>query len=142
MQALVIDNNQADHAALVSHLHHSGYATVSVRSIADAQQALVEQPFDVLLLELRLPDSDGGRLCYEIRERLVYQLIIIFVSAHDTPLSRAATLQLGADDFMGKPYDVEELLTRIQMLQRRRMITMNTPATPCPMAYNVPVQGA
>lgn len=140
MQALVIDSNLADHAALVQQLQQCGYSTISVTSIADARQALVHYPFDLLLLESRLPDGNGSRLCYEIREKLGYQLVIIVVTEHDTPLNRAATLELGADDFVAKPYDQEELLTRIQTLQRRQQMTLSRCAIfREPVALNVPV---
>lgn len=123
MYALVIDSNPTDNASLVRLLQDSGFATVSVTSLADAHQALAQQAFDILLLETDLPDGYGGQFCYELRERLGYQLLIIFVSAQGTPHRQAVTLELGADDFVSKPYDQEELLMRIQALQRRQPVT-------------------
>ncbi len=143
MHALVIDDNQPAYDPLLPHLHHRGYATVGVKSIAEARRALEQQAFDLLLLERLLPDGDSSPLCNEVRERMGHKVVIIVISAHDTALCRAATLQLGADDFVSKPYDVEELVMRIQTLQRRqRMTTTSSPVTPDSVACNVRIDRA
>lgn len=120
VQALVLDSNQEDCAILMGHLRRAGHDTVAVASVRQAREALKSQQFDLLLLELKFPDGDGRQLCDEIRERLGEGMTIIFVSAENTPSMRVVGFQLGADDFVGKPCDEEELLARIDAHRRRR----------------------
>lgn len=122
MYALILDDNPADRVALARDLHRGGYATMAVTTLQQARQALIGQLFDLLILEVALPDGNGLQLCSEIREQLGDNMVIIFVSTYDTPVCRVVGIQLGADDFLGKPCDAEELLARIDARQRRRVI--------------------
>ncbi len=124
MQALIVDNNTDDCARLVEDLRHGGYETVGVASIRQAREALERQPFDLLLLELKLPDGDGLQLCNEIRERLGDGMVIIFVTNRHSPASRVVGIELGADDFMDKPCNADELMARIEARLRRRGIPL------------------
>ncbi len=119
MRALIVDSNAADTAKLAEYLCRGGYTPVSVTSVQQARLVLARQSFDLLLLEIELPDGSGLRLCAEVRKRLAGRLVIIFVSIRDTPLQRVTAIQLGADDFVGKPVDAEELLARIEVCRRR-----------------------
>lgn len=121
MQALILDCNQEDCAILMEHLQRAGHDTVVVASVREAREALKRQPFDLLLLEMKLPDGDGRQLCNEIRERLGHGMTIIFVSSQHTSSSRVVGIQLGADDFIGKPCDGDELLARIDAHHRRKV---------------------
>ena len=105
---------------LMEHLRSAGYATIAVASVRQAREALQRQQFDLLLLELKLPDGDGRQLCDEIRERAGEGMTIIFVSRENTPTARVIGIQLGADDFVAKPCDAEELIARVDAHRRRR----------------------
>ncbi len=120
MQALILDSDQDDCAILMEHLRRVGYEAIAVTSVRQAREALKRSQFDVFLLELKLPDGDGRQLCDEIRERLGDGMTIIFVSTENTPSSRIVGIQLGADDFIGKPCNGEELVARIDAHRRRR----------------------
>ena len=120
VQALIIDNNHDDCARLVANLRRGGYETVAVATASQAREALASRTFDLLLLELKLPDGDGLQLCNEIRERLGDKMVIIFVSNKKSAVSRVVGIELGADDFMDKPCDDDELLARIEVRLRRR----------------------
>ena len=120
VQALIIDNNQDDCVRLVENLRRGGYETVAVATASQAREALASQSFDLLLLELKLPDGDGLQLCNEIRERLGDKMVIILVSNKKSAASRVVGIELGADDFMDKPCDADELLARIEVRMRRR----------------------
>ena len=120
VQALIVDNNADDCAKVVEDLRRVGYETVVAASVREARQALTDHPFDLLLLELKLPDGDGLQFCNELRERLGDGMVIIFVTNTKSPASRVVGIELGADDFMGKPCDAEELLARIDVRMRRR----------------------
>ena len=119
MKALILDSNAEDCADVIEHLRRVGYTSITVASVAQAREALEHQAFDVLLLEWTLPDGDGARLCNEIRERLGQGMLIMFVSSRDTPSRRVVALELGADDFLSKPCNPEELLARIEARLRR-----------------------
>ncbi len=120
VHALIVDSNTDDCATLVAQLRQQGYEPIGVSSVREARQALERQSFDLLLLELTLPDGDGRQLCNEIRERLGDGAVIIFVSTTDSALQRATSLELGADDFLGKPCDEQELRVRVEAHVRRR----------------------
>jgi two-component system OmpR family response regulator len=119
-QALVIDGDQAGSDFLVDTLRAGGYVAHAVSSAAEARAALQQQAFDVILLDLALPDADGLHLCYELRERLGTQVVIVVVSAQSTPSTRVVALEVGADDFVAKPFAADELLARIEAHLRRR----------------------
>lgn len=121
MRALVVDNNAIDCATLMGYLRHAGYSTTEASSVDQAREALEVQTFDLLLLETSLPDGDGFQLCNELRERLGDRMIIVFVSQRNTPIDRTIGIQLGADDYLGKPCNEEELLARIDARRRRRI---------------------
>ena len=120
VQALIVDNNADDCAKVVEDLRRAGHEAMAVASMYEARQALADHPFDLLLLELKLPDGDGLQFCNELRERLGDGMVIIFVTNVNSPASRVVGIELGADDFMGKPCDAEELLARINVRMRRR----------------------
>ncbi len=122
VQALIVDSNADDCATLVEDLRQGGFDALAVASVRQAREALERQSFDLLLLELKLPDGDGLQLCNEIRERLGDGMVIIFVTDRKSPKYRAVGIELGADDFMDKPCNGEELLARIEARIRRRRL--------------------
>lgn len=114
---LVVDDD-ADLRRLVGdHLVRHG---LIVRAAPDAQAMRAELArggIDVVLLDLMLPDADGLELCRELRA--VSALPLIFVSAQGDPISRVLGLEMGADDYVAKPFEPRELLARIHALVRR-----------------------
>ncbi len=90
----------------------------------DAERALqlleTEEP-DIVLLDLMLPDADGMELCRQIRERS--SVAVIVVSARGGERDKVTALNMGADDYMTKPFSVEELLARITATLRRTRAT-------------------
>jgi DNA-binding response OmpR family regulator len=123
VRVLMVDAQSSDSASLASQLEHAGYATVLAPSAREAREQLSGAPFDLLLLEADLIDGDGLRLCNELREQLGGKLIIIFIAANDTMRKRVAALQLGADDFLAKPFECAELLARIEARVRVRQVS-------------------
>jgi two-component system phosphate regulon response regulator OmpR len=90
----------------------------------DAQQGLAtlhQEPFDILLLDLMLPDADGLELCRRIRREFgdASEMPIIMVTAKGDPMERVVGLELGADDYLAKPFEPRELLARIRAVLRR-----------------------
>ena len=125
MQALVVlDGSSDEHAALVDCLRRGGYNPVGVDSVQQARQALQDHQFALLFLDLGLPGASGLQLCEETRERLGAEMVIFFVSRDGTPYNGCVGLEFGADDFVLKPFNTEELLARIEAkLRRQRLIT-------------------
>lgn len=122
VRALVLDGDPTGDAAVVEHLRGAAYETITATSIQQAREVLRMHRLDLVVLDLNLPDGSGLAFCHELRERLGDRMIIIFLSANSTPRARAAGIELGADDFVAKPYDAEELLTRIKVRQRSRLV--------------------
>src|SRR5262249_48379726 len=102
------------------YLSSVGYEIVTATSVLLARDALTQMRFDLLVLEANLADGDGFVLCHEVRELLGDGIVIVFVSASNTPRDRIVGLQLGADDYLGKPYSQDELKARIAVGRRRR----------------------
>jgi len=116
MQILIVEDDDRVSAALEAFLARSGYATVRA-SDGSAALELLGADTEVVLLDLGLPDIDGVDLCRRIRGRS--EVPIVIVTARSQVAERIRGLRAGADDFVVKPYDVHELLARIEAVTRR-----------------------
>ncbi|WP_328874202.1 response regulator transcription factor [Streptomyces sp. NBC_00287] len=119
MRLLLVEDDNHVAAALSAVLARHGFDVTHARSGEEALQALVpEGPgFGVVLLDLGLPDQDGYEVCGKIRKRT--STPVIMVTARSDVRSRIHGLNLGADDYVVKPYDTGELLARIHAVSRR-----------------------
>lgn len=90
-----------------------------VRTLEDARQHMRSSAFDLILLDLGLPDGDGCDWLRSLRQRGM-QIPVLILSARDEITDRVDALDLGADDYLVKPFEVEELNARIRALARRR----------------------
>jgi two-component system OmpR family response regulator len=116
---LVVDDDDDIRDLVVEQLQRDKYEVASASTLGDVRARLAEQPTDLIVLDLNLPDGDGLTLCRELRaEGRAVQ--IIMVTARDSPIDRVLGLELGADDYLTKPYEPRELLARIRNLLRRR----------------------
>lgn len=115
---LVIEDDK-DIARLVElHLRDEGYSvTVMPDGNTGLQQALAK-PFDIIILDLILPGMDGLEVCRRIRNRLDYTPILM-LTAKSADVDRILGLELGADDYLTKPFNVREVLARVKALFRR-----------------------
>ena len=116
MRILIVEDDERVAAALEAFLARSGYATVRAADGAAALD-LLGADTEVVLLGLGLPDVDGIDLCRRIRGRS--EVPIVIVTARNQVAERIKGLRAGADDFVVKPYDVHELLARIEAVTRR-----------------------
>lgn len=114
MHVLVVEDDEPIAAALVSGLQREGFVVQSASTAAAALNAL---PADFILLDLGLPDRDGIELFHNLRA--VSAAPIIMVTARGTQEDRIAGLDLGADDYVVKPFGVGELVARINAVMRR-----------------------
>ncbi|WP_226531758.1 response regulator transcription factor [Microbacterium paraoxydans] len=116
MRILIVEDDDRVAGALEAFLARSGYATVRAANGAVALE-LLGADTEVVLLDLGLPDVDGIDLCRRIRGRS--EVPIVIVTARNQVAERIKGLRAGADDFVVKPYDVHELLARIEAVTRR-----------------------
>jgi DNA-binding response OmpR family regulator len=120
MRLLLVEDDDHVAAALVAVLGRHGFQVRHARSGSEALDALVPdgaEPYRVVLLDLGLPDRDGFEVCSRIRDRS--GVPVIMVTARADTRSRIHGLNLGADDYVTKPYDMGELLARIHAVARR-----------------------
>ncbi|MGW4320629.1 response regulator transcription factor [Streptomyces sp. NPDC004684] len=119
MRLLLVEDDNHVAAALSAVLGRHGFDVTHARSGEEALQALVPEGagFGVVLLDLGLPDQDGYEVCGKIRKRTA--IPVIMVTARSDVRSRIHGLNLGADDYVVKPYDTGELLARIHAVSRR-----------------------
>jgi DNA-binding response OmpR family regulator len=119
MRLLLVEDDNHVAAALSAVLSRHGFDVTHARSGEEALRALVPDSanFGVVLLDLGLPDQDGYEVCGKIRKRT--SIPVIMVTARSDVRSRIHGLNLGADDYVVKPYDTGELLARIHAVARR-----------------------
>ena len=126
-RALVIEDDPNIVDLIRSNLAVRGFDTVVSSNGARALNLLETEAPDIVLLDLMLPEADGFELCRLIRERS--PVAIIVVSARGGERDKVTALNVGADDYMTKPFSIEELLARITATLRR-----TRPADPAPEA--------
>lgn len=123
---LVVDDELSIRRALTPLLRSRGYEVESAASGGEALRAVAERPPDLIVLDLGLPDLDGTAVCARIRA--ITAVPIIVLSARDREADKVSALDLGADDYVTKPFGAEEFLARIRVALRR-------------LAADVPVEG-
>ncbi len=119
---LVVDDEQDLVETLRYSLEREGYATLAAKNGAAAMTVLGQsQPPDLVLLDWMLPDMSGAEVCRNLRmvER-TRRIPVIMVSARSDEIDRVVGFELGADDYVTKPFSVRELLLRIRAILRRR----------------------
>lgn len=119
MKILVVENERKVGQFVERALAEQAYTARLVGSCAEARDALAESPYDAVVLDLGLPDGDGFDLLREWRAGGFDEPVLI-LSARDAVQDRIRGLNLGADDYLPKPFSVEELLARLRSLFRRR----------------------
>ena len=114
VHVLIVEDDQAIASSLVLGLQSAG---MTVTHVATGIQAVTASQYDVMLLDIGLPDIDGFEVCRRIR--LTSQVPIIMLTAKDSEIDKVVGLELGADDYVTKPYSSRELLARMKAVMRR-----------------------
>ncbi len=114
---LLVDDEQRMLDLLDLYLSPQGYHCKKAISGTEAIKQVEEEHFDLILLDIMMPQFDGWKTCKEIRE--ISEVPIIMVTARDQKTDIVKGLKIGADDYITKPFDEDELLARVQALLRR-----------------------
>jgi len=117
MRILLVDDDVSIQRAIAPLLRSRGYEVDVVGTGAEATQAVADQAFDLVVLDLGLPDLEGVEVCRRIRKQS--KLPIVVLSARAGEADKVAALDIGADDYVTKPFGAEELLARIRVALRR-----------------------
>jgi two-component system response regulator RegX3 len=114
VRLLIVEDEDAIAEPLAEGLRREGF---EVERAATGTEALAAAPVDLVLLDLRLPDLDGLDVCRELRQRSGVPIIV--VTARGEEADRVVGLELGADDYVVKPFGLRELIARIRAVTRR-----------------------
>lgn len=132
---MVVDDDPAILRLTRKYLSDDGFEVVTCSSGIEAMACLVKEPWHILLLDLRLGDIDGSQLCQIVKSdpRFAGRHVII-VSANSDPLQKVALLDLGADDYVTKPFHPAELVARVRAAARlfevqKKLIDVNDTLT-------------
>jgi two-component system KDP operon response regulator KdpE len=119
IRALVVDDEEAIVRFLKPVLESNNYELMSARTVAEATKRIASNSPDIVVLDLGLPDGDGKEVIRHVRQWS--EIPIIVLSARDREIEKVEALDLGADDFVNKPFGVGELLARMRTALRHRM---------------------
>jgi DNA-binding response OmpR family regulator len=117
LKILLVEDDKTIAAGLEYSLQQEGYLLTLCYNIADGKKALVGQRFDLCLFDLTLPDGSGYDLCKLAREK--WDIPIIILTACDEEVNVVMGLEMGADDYITKPFRIRELIARIKTVLRR-----------------------
>ena len=115
---LMIEDDEALSAMVAEYLAPFGFEVTRSASAAEGVAALSGDAFDLLILDVMLPDGDGFELCRELRSESDVPILMLTARGEET--DRIVGLELGADDYLPKPFNPRELLARIRAVLRRR----------------------
>jgi DNA-binding response OmpR family regulator len=117
---LMIDDDARLSTMVGDYLRANGYEVDTAGSLAAGRERLRQLSYDALVLDLMLPDGDGLDLTRELRaDARTKRLPLLMLTARGEPLDRVLGLELGADDYLPKPFEARELLARVKALLRR-----------------------
>ncbi|KTB62030.1 chemotaxis protein CheY [Pseudomonas viridiflava ICMP 13104] len=117
-RVLVVDDHRKIRDPLAVYLRRHLFDVRTAEDAAGMWQLLKQLPFDVVVLDVMLPDGDGFELCSRLHRR--ENLPVILLTARDTSADRVRGLDIGADDYITKPFEPRELVARINSVLRRR----------------------
>ena len=117
MKLLIIEDEKNMSELLKLELSHSGYDCDQAFDGKDGLEKALSNNYDLILLDLMLPKMNGIEVCRRLREQK--DTPVIMLTARDSVMDKVNGLQIGADDYVAKPFDMEELLARIHALLRR-----------------------
>ncbi|MEH3144682.1 MAG: response regulator transcription factor [Methylobacterium frigidaeris] len=115
---LIVDDDRRLAAMVSEYLTGEGYAVTARFTAGDGQEALRRETFDAVILDVMLPDIDGFETCRRIRTHSTVPILMLTAKGDDT--DRIIGLEIGADDYLPKPFNPRELLARLRAILRRQ----------------------
>jgi two-component system, OmpR family, response regulator len=117
---LIVDDDQEIRRLLADYLAKNGFDTVPARDGREMAQALERHAIDLVVLDLNLPDADGLTLCRDLRSHPGHaNLPVLMLTARGEEADRIVGIEMGADDYLVKPFSPRELLARVKTILRR-----------------------
>lgn len=117
-KVLVVDDEQSIVTLLQYNLEQAGYEVITALDGAEGKHKAIEEKPDLIVLDLMLPKMDGIEVCKQLRQEHV-QIPIIMLTAKDDEFDKVLGLELGADDYMTKPFSPREVVARAKAILRR-----------------------
>ena len=138
-KVLVVDDEQAIIDVLVYNLKKEGYETLEATDGVTAVNMALEQKPDLMLLDIMLPKMDGLTVCKRVKNYL--NIPILMLTAKDAEIDKIVGLELGADDYITKPFSVRELMARVKAnLRKAEVQVQNSANTEKPKKENVVIE--
>lgn len=134
MRILIVEDEVRLAMALQQIVTEAGYEAQAIHNGAEALTAALHQEFDLILLDVMLPERDGFFIASELRRKRV-RTPILMLTAKDTISDKVLGLDSGADDYMTKPFATDELLARIRALTRRHTAVQPQELSFCDLTY-------
>jgi two-component system, OmpR family, phosphate regulon response regulator PhoB len=121
MERVLIVDDDPDIVRLVTYnLNHAGFQSLTAATGRNALEVIRKQPPDLIILDLMLPDVDGMEVCRSLRQHpLTRKIPIIMLTARGEEIDRVVGFELGADDYVQKPFSMRELVLRVKSVLRR-----------------------
>jgi DNA-binding response OmpR family regulator len=117
-RVLIIDDDKRLAGMVADYLGAAGFRVAASATAREGEARLKREPFDALVLDLMLPDADGLEVCRRIRQ--TSDLPILMLTARGDAMDRVVGLEIGADDYLPKPFEPRELLARLRAILRRK----------------------
>ena len=117
MNIFLLEDDEAIGIGLTYSLENEGYSVTLAKTVSEGIKTISENDFSLYILDLTLPDGNGYNVCKKIKEK--GDLPVIFLTAYDDEVNVVMGFDLGADDYITKPFRVKELLLRIKSVLRR-----------------------
>lgn len=117
MKILIVEDNEAIYEGLKFSLEHENFSVVVVKNIKEAKQEILKNIYNLIILDIMLPDGDGIDFCKNIKSNL--DIPVIFLTAKDSEGDIVKGLNVGADDYIVKPFRIGELVARINNALRK-----------------------
>lgn len=117
MNILLLEDDEAIGIGLSYSLEKEGYQVTWEKTVKDALRTIEQEVFSIYILDLTLPDGNGYTVCKRIKEQGDYP--VVFLTAYDDEVNVVMGLELGADDYISKPFRVKELMARLKSILRR-----------------------
>ncbi|MFA0087207.1 response regulator [Vibrio sp. 10N.261.51.F12] len=127
---LIVEDEEYIAEVLIAYCQNSGFEVTHLASGGEVVATVKSQTFDLMLLDLMLPDMDGIEICKQVRQ--FSQLPIIMVTAKSEEIDRLIGLELGADDYICKPFSPREVIARVKTVLRRTLAIQPNPAIHSP----------